>query len=233
MAKSNIIKELANSTVDTATALKRTKVLLTELGNEDLLLWVNYELAGYPKDVPLPGYRIISGSLMGSYWKGSLASHMVFNNVSISTGKMPKEEREILLNVRFTEGVAGLHKLIELSDNRNSQIIKNIPADWFPIIANYNEDLFMQFTSVGVVVDQHYIQDMLFVIENKLLDVLLLLEKEFGVLDELDIDIESKQAVELETIVKKIYLIFYNDNRVSVGDNNRIKDSTIASVVEE
>lgn len=48
MAKSKIIKDLANSSVDTMTALKRAKVLLSEIDNEDVNNWVNYEIAGYP-----------------------------------------------------------------------------------------------------------------------------------------------------------------------------------------
>ena len=42
MAKSQIIKDLANGTADIQTALKRTKVLLQELNNDKLLQWVNY-----------------------------------------------------------------------------------------------------------------------------------------------------------------------------------------------
>lgn len=57
MARSAIIKDLANSTVDTMTALKRAKVLFAELGNDDLLEWVSYEIAGYPADANLPDYR--------------------------------------------------------------------------------------------------------------------------------------------------------------------------------
>ena len=45
MAKSQIIKDLANGKVDTQTALKRTKVLLQDLENDDLLDWVNYEIS--------------------------------------------------------------------------------------------------------------------------------------------------------------------------------------------
>lgn len=37
MSKSKIIKELANGSIDTQTALKRTKVLLQELENEGIL----------------------------------------------------------------------------------------------------------------------------------------------------------------------------------------------------
>lgn len=46
MPKSKIIKDLANGTVDTLTALKRTKVLLAEFENEDLNTWISNEYNG-------------------------------------------------------------------------------------------------------------------------------------------------------------------------------------------
>ena len=61
MAKSTIIKELANGKVDLHTSLKRTKVLLQEFDDKKLLEWVNYEIEGYPSDVELPKYRRIPG----------------------------------------------------------------------------------------------------------------------------------------------------------------------------
>ena len=54
MAKSKIIKDLANGVVDTQTALKRTNVLLQDLGAKDLLNWVSYEIGGYPDDSDVP-----------------------------------------------------------------------------------------------------------------------------------------------------------------------------------
>ena len=44
MPKSKIIKELANGTVDTLIALKRTKVLLTGFDNVELNTWINNEI---------------------------------------------------------------------------------------------------------------------------------------------------------------------------------------------
>ena len=87
MARSAIIKDLANSAVDTMTALKRAKVLFAELGNDDLLKWVSYEIAGYPDNVDLPDYREVSGYLIGSYIKGSMAAHMKWTNVSLPLGE--------------------------------------------------------------------------------------------------------------------------------------------------
>lgn len=87
MPKSKIIKDLANGTVDTLTALKRTKVLLAEFENEDLNTWISNEITGYSDKSKIPDYRMVRGNLMGSYFKGSMASHMTWNHVSIPLWK--------------------------------------------------------------------------------------------------------------------------------------------------
>ena len=68
MAKSKIIKDLANSSVDTITALKRTKVLVSAFNNAEISKWLDYEISGYPTDATLPSYRKVHGSLRGSYF---------------------------------------------------------------------------------------------------------------------------------------------------------------------
>ena len=57
MAKSKIIKDLANGEVDTITALKRAKVLVSDLENDGILRWRDYEISGYPEGVAIPSYR--------------------------------------------------------------------------------------------------------------------------------------------------------------------------------
>ena len=78
MAKSKIIRDLANGEVDTITALKRAKVLVSDLNNDEISEWLDYEISGYPKEAIIPSYRKVHGSLMGSYFKGSMASHMTW-----------------------------------------------------------------------------------------------------------------------------------------------------------
>lgn len=232
MARSAIIKDLANSKVDTLTALKRAKVLFAELDNTDLLNWVSYEIAGYPNDVVLPVYRSVRGQLMGSFFKGSMASHMIWTNVSIPLGKMPKDEQESLLNISFREGVEALRQLAERCKD-GEQLGKQIAADYFPAIALYNNDRYMNITSASVVFGTQLIQDIFSSVENRLLDALIVLEKEFGNLDELDIDVSAKTSKELESIANKILVIIYNDQRVTIGDGNRIKGSSIASTLQQ
>lgn len=232
MAKSKIILDLANSSVDTMTALKRAKVLLLELGNDKLLEWVNCEIAGYPSDAELPEYRVVQGNLMGSYFKGSMANHMKWNNVSLPLGKMPDEIRDRILNVSFHEGVDALKKLLESADDEERQLGATLPAEFFPIIAKCNNDPYMNIISARVVIGSQFVQNIFSVIENKLLDIFMILEKEFGNLDSLDIDVSGKSEEELHKISERMVVVIYNDNRVTVGNGNKIKDSNIAASIK-
>lgn len=67
---------------------------------------------------------------------------------------------------------------------------------------------------------------------NPVGSVLMILEKEFGCLDELDIDITTKSKEEIEAINNRILVLVYNDNSVSIGDGNKIKGTTIASEIK-
>ena len=60
------------------------------------------------------------------------------------------------------------------------------------------------------------------------LKTLLFLEKEFGNLDELDIDISIKNKEELKNIVQHIHFNLY-DNSIKIGDGNKIKGSNITT----
>lgn len=153
MAKSKIIKDLANGSVDIVTALKRAKVLISDLDCPEMLNWLNNEISGYPKDAELPSYRISRGNLKGSYFKGSMASHMTYTNVSLPLGKMPEDMQEDILALRFRDSVSALKELVTSAQKSNGKLGKAIPADVFPNIALYNDDPYMIITSANVVLD--------------------------------------------------------------------------------
>ena len=69
-------------------------------------------------------------------------------------------------------------------------------------------------------------------VENKLLDILRYLEKQFGNLDELDIDVNNKSEQELKEIVNHIYVLLYNDQSVTIGNDNEFNNSNIASSIK-
>lgn len=234
MAKSQIIKELANGTVDTQTALKRTKVLLQELDNEKLLEWINYEIEGYPSTDDLPEYRKIGGQLYGTYFKGSMANHMTYKHVPLPLGNMPSDDIKEMLTTNITQGVEALKSMIEESEKGdNYGLSKVVPADYYPMIAAYNDDPYMIIVTVTVELNMPQIRNIFPKVENKLLDILRYLEKQFGNLDDLDIDVDSKSKDELKEISKHIYVIIYNDQSITIGNKNKIKDSTIASKISD
>lgn len=230
MAKSKIIKDLANGTASTQVALKRAKILLQEFDDQELLDWVNRELTGYPITSTLPEYRVKRGLLKGTYFKGSIASHVTYNNVPLPTGKMPKDISNKLLSIYFREGVEELAQVLEGSIDQ--PICKSISADYYPHIAYYNNDLYMNIVDAHVEIGIQSIQGILTAVEGKLLDLFCYLEKQFGILDELDIDVDSKTDEERKAIVDHISVLIYNDHRVNIGENSKIKDSTIASTIE-
>ena len=232
MAKSRIIKELANSEVNTSTALKRTKVLLQEIDNQDLLNWINYEIEGYPAEADVPEYRMITGQLRGTYFKGSMASHMTYKNVPLPLGKMPEDVRKDFLRRAITEGVEALSETVEQT-KKGGTFAFVLPADVYPIIALYNDDPYMIIVSANVELSIPRIRNIFSKIESKLLDILAFLEKEFGNLDELDIDVDKKTDDEMKEIINHIYCIIFNDNSVEIGNNNKIRNTTISSQITD
>lgn len=234
MAKSQIIKDLANGTADIQTALKRTKVLLQELNNDKLLQWVNYEIEGYPENADIPDYRMIGGQVYGTYFKGSIATHVQYNHVPISLGNLPDEIKNDILTIKITQGIEALNAMvIESRRKENGGLTRLIPSELYPHIAQANNDLGMIIVTASVELNMAEILNIFPKIESKLLDILLFLEKQFGKLDDLDINTESKSEEELERITNHIYVVIYNDKSITIGDKNKIKDSNIASSIEK
>ncbi|MCR5653861.1 MAG: hypothetical protein K6F88_08705 [Ruminococcus sp.] len=222
MAKSKIIRDLANGDIDIHTALKRAKVLFDEFQNDDIKQWINNELTGYSSVDDLPVYRVHRGSLVGTF----IIGRMKYTNASIPIGKMPDNSAEVLLSIYITESICTIIRMIEEFEKSNSRFGKPIDADTFPIITKYNGNPYMRIISANVIGNSFHLNNIVSIVENKLLEALLFLEKEFGVLDELDIDTSNKSADEMKAISDKIVFIF-NDNSINIGDNNSIKNSKI------
>ena len=233
MAKSKIIIDIANGIIDTQIALKRTKILLQELNNDSIMTWINSEIEGYSSEIEVPQYRKITGTLRGSYFKGSMANHITYTNVSLPLGQMPEDLREMMLITDVTDGIEALRQMVtDCMQSEHKGLVKSLPADIYPSIAHYNNDPYMIITSANVDLNMPQIMNIFPKVENILLDILYYLEKQFGNLDEFDLDTNSKSEKELNEIISHIQVIIYNDSRVTVGDNNRIKSSSIASMIQ-
>lgn len=229
MARSKIIKDIANSDVDTKTALKRAKVLLQELDNREILDWINNEIEGYSSDAKLPNYRMVSGEVKGSCLVGRFNKYMNYKNVPIPLGNVPNDWWDYFHNVPVVMGIDALQQAI--GDGKGLEV--HIPAEIYPLIAKWNNNPNLNIVSASIELNMPQITGIISKIESRLIDVLLVLERQFGNLDELDIDINGKNEDDKNDIINQIIYIIYNDNSVKIGNNNRVKDATIASTISE
>lgn len=66
MKRSKIIVEVANGSKKLTDALFELKILLSDLDNSEIDLWIDPELKGYGADDKMPEYRGLDGILCGN-----------------------------------------------------------------------------------------------------------------------------------------------------------------------
>ena len=217
MANSKIIKELANSSIDLHTSLKRAKVIFQKVGSTELNKWLKNEIGGYKNLEDVPSYRKVKGCLRGSYIeKGVNCKNLLI--------PLDKVDEEIIEGLTCNGAKQSIYALQEAIKAKQSFVRRLEPYECQWLSAKTGRMIY----DAEVETDTSEVMDIIPVVENLLLETFLLLEKEFGILDNLDIDWDSKTEDEQKVIVEKIIIIF-QDNSVSVGNGNKIKNSTVAS----
>lgn len=222
MAKSRIIKELASGKVSVEIGLKQLKVLLNEFNKPEILKWVNSELQGYDDADSLPEYRIIAGNLVGNF----LNYRIKCTHIGIPLrSDAPDEMFKICTQVELYDSLESL-KTLTMSDK---EFGRQINSSYLPYIQQYSAISMTALLSAVVEISPIQVKNVFSRVENTVLDILLLLEKEFGNLDELDIDLSAKNDKEINNIVNNIMILIYNDSSITIGDNNRMKNTDIST----
>lgn len=218
MERSKIIKDFINSSTSTEIVLRHLKVLLNDIGDKTLIDWVTNELMGYRGNISsLPNYRKLKGVLKAD----CIVGFTKYSNYLLPLSHLDEKTVDSLLSIDFHQSISNLENI---ATNGNS-ISKYIHSECFPII---QKGCNAQVISARVCIDSGYIRDVLSTVNNKILEILLLLENEFGNLDDFYIDTSAKNTCELNTIIENLNLIIY-DNSINVGDNNQIKRSELIS----
>ena len=203
-------------------ALKQLKVLLAEFDKPEMLKWVNAELQGYDDTDVLPEYRVVVGNLVGNF----LNYYTKCTHISIPLkSDAPKELVEMCSQVRLYDSLSALRALTET----DREFGRQINASLLPYVQQFSAISMTALLNATVEFSQTQVKNVFSRVENAVLDVLLLLEKEFGNLDDLDIDLTSKSNDEIQNIASNIMILLYNDNSIAIGDNNRMKDTSISS----
>lgn len=216
MKRSKIIKDFINSNTSTEIVLKHLRVLLNDIGNKTLIDWVTNELMGYRNNISsLPDYRKLKGVLKAN----CIVGFTTYSNYLLPLSHLDQETIDLLLSVNLCQSISTLENIA----SNDNPISKHIHSEWFPII---QKGCNANIISAHVCVDITYIRDILSTVNNKILEILLLLENEFGNLDNLNINISTKEPDELKNIIKNLNLFIY-DTSINIGDNNNFKSSNL------
>lgn len=213
MAKSSIIRDLASGDASVEVALNRLYVIAHDLENESLISWIEKELNGYKDDDDcLPEYRIIKGLFI----RGSgINGRFQVTNQPIPITYFPEEFRDEIVTSKIYDGIKAFDKYITANES--------IGRDLTFSAGYIAQTTGIQYVSIEGIINKSDIINILSTVKTKVIKTLVALEKEFGNLDGLDINIDEISASKLDSINN--YVLQIIDNSIKVGDNNKIVKS--------
>lgn len=218
MAKSTIIKELANNQISMEVALQRLMIIASDLGNEELLAWAETELQGYSHSDALPEYRKVCS--IHFVYSGINGGFKV-TNCPFTFTSILEEKLSDIYNVPIMDSVSSLQNFI---DNPEKQSYRR---DFSMLNGYVLQRTGIQCTSIYQTVPLNFLQKIVSQIKTILMKIFLKLDKEYGCLDDLDVDTTAKTPDEVEAINKVVNNYIFIDNSINVGDKNKLKGSGI------
>ena len=118
MAKSKIIKALANNEISMEIALNRLLIIASDLDNDSLADWAAAELHGYSKGMELPEYR--KKKSMHFTYSGINGGFQV-TNIPFTYLEIIATHDENAFDVPIMDSVSTLQGFIDNSDNTSSE----------------------------------------------------------------------------------------------------------------
>ena len=216
--RSKIIKDLIIDKINVLQAMQSLSFMLEDINDaeSEIKKWVNNEINGYKNQSDIPEYRKTNAILMGNVQVG----YSLYKNINIPLAD--KKAIELLTKIQIKEPLSIVMQLAKAeieSENHSLLLDANIA------IVNYYQQTNGDVISASRHLSIYTYNNILTLIKDKLLDIFKVLEENYGNLDELYIDFSDD--TKKEEVVKQIQSIVYNDNSISIGNNNKIDDSIV------
>jgi transcriptional regulator NrdR family protein len=205
---SEIIELLSDDRQSLASALLKTQVLASRLGNEELKQWAINESKGYRNGAMLPPYRQAKAA--------TKCSINYVDNQPIPLMIFSEKPRQVLVKISLDEGVKALEEIS--SGKYGEYIAKEFGEDfggWLTQDARANgHKVFI--SNVRVMAHIGEVTHTLGEIRSRLLELMLQLEKLYP-----DLENEiKKKSVDTITVNQTIYHIMSQVNITTNGDGN-------------
>ena len=198
MARSQIIKDLIRSDKSVSTSLQELLVIVNELDNKELNIWIKNELNGYGKQEDIPDYR------------KNLPNRIVYTgingNFKVSNQPLPihafGEHAKEISSSDFVK-----NSILELENSKDTIIQMDLTMFAGDVYRNTGIACFSISMQFGKNISDMIISN----VKTKIIESLLLLEKEFGLLDELYIGKEKLNGEKINEVNENINLIIFSD----------------------
>lgn len=219
----DIIDTLSDDTKSLTTPLLKVKVLATRIGNETLLKWVNNELDGYKTSDELPEYRQAKAIPRGNIRQGYYQEQNVTLPITIFGEKIAKR----LVKFPLDQGVKALESIA--TGESGDTMAKQYGADFCAFLtgAARKNGQSIEITHAWTQIHVSEVVQTLSEIRNKLLDLLLELEKQYPNLDK-DLKENKVDKTQVNQTIVNIMNTFNTSgdgNIVNTGNNNTFKST--------
>lgn len=219
MPKSTVIKQLANNEIPLNVGLSRLLIIASDINDDLLVQWAESELNGYVDDKTVPQYRIVEH---GQYiYSGINGNYQVTNGPLPALDLLHSKIKDDLPRNIFNENVSSIEKYSQSSHGVGKDV---------SFLSDFVYDRFgIQCFNINILFQPQVFSQMISEIKTKLIKIFIRLEKEFGCLDNLDINVQGRNMGQIQN---EIHLIIYQDNSTSIGDKNKINGSLFGSKKE-
>lgn len=226
MAKSKIIKDLVSDKITINQAMDRLLVICMEIGDANTIQWIKNEKDGYDGS-EIKKYRITRVQAIGDYELISLGQRCIYQNRILPTMGVDEDMIKKWNEFFIRWGINSLQEQKKALDSGKFGGIPIPPEMFFMFEKNTN----IQVTKAFLYVSPQSIGNILDRIKMLLIEILVTYEKNFGNLDDFDIDLKDYDVDEIEKFKKVTNSILNgkNSGNIIVINNSKIKNSNIGS----
>ena len=191
MPKSQIIKDIVEDSVSLEKSLTRLLVLAKDVRNSKLVQWAEKELKGYKEDADIPNYRRTESKEL--QYSG-INNRFQVTSIPLPIGWISKDIMDQIFPIAAYESI----RLIEELATGDDTIMRDMTALAGEIRSNSNGAV--SCTSNQQLIPRAFFFSICADLKNKLITAIIELEKKYGNLDGLGIDISDKPKVQIERI---------------------------------
>lgn len=207
-----IVALLMNEDGSINEALLKTKVLLYEIGQKELVSWVNSELSGYARDAELPPYRMLHTQVYGTVTNG----YYIYTRRILVVQHLRKKYGDLFDVAEMRQPIGVLEKIV-VGSTIESAMTKQFGPQIDRLISEVYEGGYYvegSYSYTGIA----QIRAILIEVRSRLLDFILALRGEIGTTASNDDIRERTNNLDIPGMFGKA--VFGDNTTIVVGSHN-------------